>query len=153
MVLLEIENIAKNFGGINALKGVSLQLKKGEILGLVGPNGAGKTTLVNIISGLIPPDKGRIIFQEEDITNLSPEDRARKGIMRSFQGGRVFWYLPVAWNILASASSIFKDWEAIASASFAMTLTGISYLARRIPTEKHIDIESIKQNSAVGRNV
>ena len=138
MSLLLVENVSKSFGGINALSGVSLRVEQGEILGLVGPNGAGKTTLVNIVSGFLKPDSGRIYFEGRDISDLSPVERARLGIMRSFQGGRVFWHLPVVWNVFASASVKHKGWNAVARTAFAMTVTGISHLADKPPSELSI---------------
>ncbi len=71
-MLLTIETITKNFGGLSALQELSLEVKAGEILGLIGPNGSGKTTLFNVISGFLPPSTGKIFFNGEDITGLSP---------------------------------------------------------------------------------
>ena len=68
MALLELTGIGKNFGGLAALGGVDLTVEPGEILGLIGPNGAGKTTLFNVISGVLPPSAGRIVYEGTDIT-------------------------------------------------------------------------------------
>ena len=71
MALLELTGLGKNFGGLAALGGVDLTVEPGEILGLIGPNGAGKTTLFNVISGVLPPSAGRIVYDGTDITRWS----------------------------------------------------------------------------------
>ncbi len=78
---------------------VDLVIEEGEVLSLVGPNGAGKTTLVNLISGLIPPDDGTILFQEDDVTSMSPHDRIEAGIARSFQIVNLFDQLTALDNV------------------------------------------------------
>jgi len=83
--MLEINNVSKNFRGLQALKNVSFNVEKGRITGLIGPNGAGKTTLFNIISGFYKPSKGNIIFCGKNITNLKPFQRCELGIARTFQ--------------------------------------------------------------------
>ncbi|MBI4729254.1 MAG: ATP-binding cassette domain-containing protein, partial [Acidobacteria bacterium] len=85
MALLEISGVAKRFGGVAALTDVSMLVNRGEIIGLIGPNGAGKTTLFNCVSGLIPPDRGRIAFDGTDLARLAPHARAWLGIARTFQ--------------------------------------------------------------------
>jgi len=70
MALLELENITKRFGGLVAVASVSLEIEAGELIGIVGPNGSGKTTLYNVISGVYPPEEGKVIFEGKDITNL-----------------------------------------------------------------------------------
>lgn len=93
--LLEAKGLAKQYGGIRAVDDVDLELDRGEILGLMGPNGAGKTTLFELIGGFTAPDRGRLLFLGEDITNLSPEGRARLGLIRSFQDAALFQTLTV----------------------------------------------------------
>ena len=83
--LLTVDNVSKNFGGLMALNQVSFSVKSGEILGLIGPNGAGKSTLFNVVSGLTPPSHGRIIFNDIEIQDLPPHQRASLGVARSFQ--------------------------------------------------------------------
>jgi branched-chain amino acid transport system ATP-binding protein len=82
---LEAKDIGKHFGGIHALEGVSLQLRAGEVHGLIGPNGSGKTTLLNLISGYYPIDDGGIHLGGMDVTRQSVQDRARWGLARTFQ--------------------------------------------------------------------
>ncbi|HAI31217.1 MAG TPA: ABC transporter ATP-binding protein, partial [Thalassospira sp.] len=83
--MIRVENIAKNFGGIQAVDGVSLSIEKGSITGLIGPNGAGKTTLFNIIAGVFPPSSGKIFLDGEDVTELEPHELFHKGLLRTFQ--------------------------------------------------------------------
>ncbi len=88
--LLRVEGVAKSYGGVNAVGGVSIDVLEGETVGLVGPNGAGKTTLFEIISGFVRPDAGSISFMGQDVTALGPEARAQLGIARSFQDATLF---------------------------------------------------------------
>ena len=92
---LETVGISKRFGGVAATQDVSITLHRGEILGLMGPNGAGKTTIFDLISGFIPLDAGRIFLDGQDITDLSPDARARSGLGRSFQDSKLFPALTV----------------------------------------------------------
>ena len=99
MALLEVVNVSKRFGGLDALKDVNFQVKSGELVGLIGPNGAGKSTLFNAISGVNPPTSGKVLFQGEDITNKKPHEVAAKGLVRIFQATRLFSQLSVLENI------------------------------------------------------
>lgn len=83
--LLLAEGITKSFGTNRVLRGITLAVGRGEVVGLFGPNGSGKTTLANIISGLVPPDRGRVLFEGKDVTRLSMDARFRVGISRTFQ--------------------------------------------------------------------
>lgn len=83
--LLLAEGIAKSFGTNRVLRGITLAVDRGEVVGLFGPNGSGKTTLANIISGLILPDRGRILFEGKDVTRMTMDARFRAGISRTFQ--------------------------------------------------------------------
>ena len=100
--IMTINNVTKRFGGLQALNKVNIEVKKGEILGLIGPNGSGKTTLFNVISGFYPATEGTIEFKGENITNLSPHKIARKGIGRTFQIVRPFGDMTVLDNVLVS---------------------------------------------------
>jgi ABC-type branched-subunit amino acid transport system ATPase component len=90
MSMLRIENITKQFGGLAAVRDVSLVIRRGELSGLIGPNGAGKTTLFNVVSGFLAPTRGRIFFDGDEVTSLSPHILAARGLVRTFQGARVF---------------------------------------------------------------
>jgi len=98
-VQLKVENIHMAFGGVQALMGISFDVKKGEIFSIIGPNGAGKTVLLNCINGLYHPQKGRINFEGKEITKLKPYQRAKIGISRTFQKIELFKGTTVLDNI------------------------------------------------------
>jgi branched-chain amino acid transport system ATP-binding protein len=100
MDILRVENLAKNFGGLQILHGVSFAVEAGEKLALIGPNGAGKTTLLNVIGGQLAASGGRIVFDGKPITSLSPERRLHLGLARSYQINNLFFHLSVLDNIL-----------------------------------------------------
>jgi branched-chain amino acid transport system ATP-binding protein len=100
--LLRIDALTKSFGGFVALDNVSVEIRRGERFGLIGPNGSGKTTLVNCISGVLRPNKGAMLFNDEDITQLQPNERARRGIARSFQLPRPFRSMTVLENLMVA---------------------------------------------------
>ena len=101
MSTLRTEELCKSYRGRRVVNGVSLSLRQGEVVGLLGPNGAGKTTSFHMIVGLISPDSGRVIFNDEDITNDPMYQRARQGISYLPQEPSVFRKLTVEENILA----------------------------------------------------
>lgn len=101
---LTVEHVSKNFGGVAALKDVSLILRPGEILGLIGPNGSGKTTLVNVIAGVDKPDAGRVILGDTDLTGRPPYQIARAGIGRTFQHPQIAPGLTVLESVAATGS-------------------------------------------------
>ena len=98
--LLRAEHIGVHYGGVRALDDVSLEVVDGEILGLIGPNGAGKTTMFECIAGFNRPATGRIVFDGEDVTSTSSEQRAERGLIRSFQDARLFDSLTVFQTLL-----------------------------------------------------
>ena len=99
-ILLEVEGLAKRFGGVQAVVSLSFQVSRGEILGVIGPNGSGKTTTFNLITGFYRPDQGRIRFAGEDITGLRPYDVCSRGLCRTFQVAKPFRDLTVFRNVL-----------------------------------------------------
>jgi lipopolysaccharide export system ATP-binding protein len=101
MHLLEIRGLSKSYDGREVVKGVDIEVKRGEIVGLLGPNGAGKTTTFYMIVGVIPPNSGRIIFDNNDLTTLPIHERARFGIGYLSQDPSIFRKLSVEENILA----------------------------------------------------
>jgi branched-chain amino acid transport system permease protein len=103
-VLLECRDVAKSFGGIQALRGVSLQVREGEILALVGPNGSGKSTLINMISGHFALSGGAIVLDGATISGLPPHAIARRGIARTYQIPRLFEHLTVLENVRLCAA-------------------------------------------------
>lgn len=100
MTILRVEGLTKRFGGLVAVNKVDFEVPEGSILGIIGPNGAGKSTLFNLVSGTIPPDEGRIIFQGKEITGWKPYHVAREGIARTFQTTALFEELPVYANLI-----------------------------------------------------
>lgn len=100
MALLEVRNVSKKFGGLQALSDVSLKVEKGEAHALIGPNGAGKTTLFNCISSLYKPDAGEVIFRGRDLTGMSPHRIPRLGLARTFQNLELFRNATVLDNIM-----------------------------------------------------
>ena len=99
-VLLSVEGIAKRYGGVQAVKDLSFDLKQGEILGLLGPNGAGKTTAFNMIAGFVAPDAGRILLQGSDITGKRPWEVCKAGLARTFQLSRPFGGMSTRENLV-----------------------------------------------------
>jgi ABC-type branched-subunit amino acid transport system ATPase component len=103
--VLDLQGIAKHFGGVRAVDGVDLTVKRGEILGLIGPNGSGKSTIVNLVTGLFPLTSGRILFDGDDISDLPSHARVSLGIARTFQNIRLFGQLSVWQNLWVAQNS------------------------------------------------
>ena len=101
--MLELESVTKRFGGLTAVKDVSLRAAPGEILGIIGPNGAGKTTLFNVISGFYAPDGGRVRLDGRDINGLAPHHVCALGLTRTFQLVKPFGNLSVLDNVMIGA--------------------------------------------------
>jgi branched-chain amino acid transport system ATP-binding protein len=101
--ILELQEVTKRFGGLRAVKGVSLTMNAGEILFIIGPNGAGKTTVFNLISGFFHPNEGRILFLGKDISRMPPHRAARLGIGRTFQIVKPLPGLTVQQNVMLGA--------------------------------------------------
>ena len=99
MVILATEGLTKNFGGLRATDSLSLAIQEGKLTSVIGPNGAGKTTLFNLITGMIRPDAGRVVFRGTDITHLPVYQIVRRGISRSFQIINLFNELPLYENV------------------------------------------------------
>ncbi len=110
MALLEVDDVTVRFGGNVALDSVSLAAEPGVVTGLIGPNGAGKTTLFNVITGLLPPNSGRVRLADRDVARLSPTKRARRGLARTFQRLELFSLLSVRENIRVAAD-VRKGWS------------------------------------------
>lgn len=113
--MLSIENISKNFGGIQAVNNASLEIEKGSITGLIGPNGAGKTTLFNIIAGNLTPSKGQIFLEGNNITALPSYKLFNKGVLRTFQIAHEFSKMSVLENLMVvpgsqSGEKILNSW-------------------------------------------
>ncbi len=100
MTFFKADGLAKQFGGIRAIDGISFEVKEGEIFTLIGPNGAGKTTIFNLVSRIYDPSGGRLVFLDEDITDVPPHEIARRGIARTFQNIELFEHASVLQNLL-----------------------------------------------------
>ncbi len=98
--ILEVSDVSKTFGGIQALLKVSIKLNRGDILGVIGPNGSGKTTLINCITGFVRNDSGRVLFNHKDITGWPPHKIAHLGLTRTFQVMRPYYSLPAYKNLI-----------------------------------------------------
>ena len=137
MALLEVKNLTKRFGGITAVDDCSFSVEQGSISSLIGPNGAGKTTAFNVISGVIKPDEGQVLFAGEDITGKRPSFITRQGISRTFQITRDLKEMTVLENVVIQSLvhgffGLFRNDMALQERSRALELldfVGIAHLA------------------------
>lgn len=106
---IRIENLSLSFGGVRAIKDVSLDIKDNEILAIIGPNGAGKTCLLNCINGFYKPQKGEIYYENQRITRIRPDKAARLGLARTFQNIELFTGLSTLDNIMAARHVFIKQ--------------------------------------------
>ena len=115
MPLLELRKLTKHFGGVIAVNELDLTIESGEIVGLIGPNGAGKTTVFNLISGVLAPSKGQVLFRGKDITGFKPHKIAQRGLVRTFQHTMLVSEMTVLQNILLGfhLTSVRTIWKAI----------------------------------------
>ncbi len=107
--LLDVQSVSKAFGGLQALSSVSFTVGAGEIVGIIGPNGAGKTTLFNVVTGVYAPDRGRVVFQGEDITGAAPHRVCKLGAARTFQVSKPFAALTVLQTVRIGALNRIPD--------------------------------------------
>ena len=121
--MLQVKSLTKSFDGFKAVNNANLDVQKGEIVAVIGPNGAGKTTLFNLITGILKPDSGEVLFKDENITGLPPHEICRKRISRSFQVVNVFNRLTIfentqisilsrerrTWNLFTPSSKLAID--------------------------------------------
>ncbi|MGD8429941.1 MAG: ABC transporter ATP-binding protein [Ectothiorhodospiraceae bacterium] len=108
-VLLSVDDITLSFGGVKALRNVSMSVKENEIFSIIGPNGAGKTSLLNCISGRYQPQQGRIAFNGEDVTGFKPNRRCERGIGRTFQNLALYNHMTVLDNIMVGRHHLLKN--------------------------------------------
>jgi ABC-type branched-subunit amino acid transport system ATPase component len=132
MSLLRTEGLTRHFGGVAAVDGLTFAVEDGEILGLIGPNGSGKTTALNMLSGFLVPDAGRVWLADEDVTAKSTVSLARRGVLRMFQMTRVFARVSAFDNLLTAGLArglAEKDAEARAAAlADELTLEPVKFL-------------------------
>ena len=107
--LLDVQSVSKRFGGLQALSSVAFTVGAGEIVGLIGPNGAGKTTLFNVVTGVYPPDEGRVVFGGEDVTGVAPHRLCKLGAVRTFQVSKPFAALTVLQTVRIGALNRIPD--------------------------------------------
>ena len=136
--MLQVEGIRKSFGGFTAVNDACLDVKQGEIVAVIGPNGAGKTTLFNLITGILRPDAGKILFKGEEITGLSAHRICKKGVTRSFQVVNVFSRLTVFENVqiailsrLGKTFNLFSPSKRFAIKETTEILAGMGLADRR----------------------
>ena len=102
MVLIDIRNLTKDFGGVRAIRSLDITVAEGGIVSIIGPNGAGKTTLFNLITGMIPPDDGEILFDGHSLVGLRPSQILELGVARTFQNVRLFPEMTVRENVMVA---------------------------------------------------
>jgi branched-chain amino acid transport system ATP-binding protein len=156
-ILLRTENISLNIGGLQVLRNVNLEIEEGEITSIIGPNGAGKTTLFNVITGRIPPTKGKVWFKGRNITKLPAFQIARIGIARSFQINNIFQDMSVLDNVCIAAqtnfpfrcsifSQVSKDLATSRKANEILDLIGLEKIKNKLARElshgdqRHLEI-------------
>ncbi len=128
--LLQVSDLGRSFGGLQALSDVSFSVEAGEVFGIIGPNGAGKTTLFNCISGLIPPSTGSVRFAGQRIDTMRPHDICRLGLARTFQLVRPFHGMTVVENVMVASYGRYRQpAEARAHAFLALERVGMQDLA------------------------
>ncbi len=133
-VSMRVEGIDKHFGGVYALEDVSFDVRQGEILGVIGPNGSGKSTLINVCSGIVRADKGRVILDGEDVTQLPPWHIHARGVARIFQNVRLWESMTVLENVMLAwkdTTGIHHEDKAREAALRSLDGMGIGFLAER----------------------
>lgn len=132
MSVLQVQGVSVQFQGVKALDGVDLSLSQGEVLGLLGPNGAGKTTLIDVMTGYIRPSEGRMLLGDEEISGLSPEALASRGVVRTFQSVRLFRRLSVLENVEIAALTLHsRRRDAREAARRMLAFIGLEQFAHR----------------------
>jgi branched-chain amino acid transport system ATP-binding protein len=146
MSFLEIRKVSRFFGGIAAIKDVSFELRKGEILGLIGPNGAGKTTMFNVVNGFYHPSRGEVYFKDQKISGFKPHQICRRGIARTFQVVKPLQRMSVLDNVIASSFLRANDKnQAVEIARESLRFTGLyedrDVISRGLPLGKRKRLE------------
>jgi|SRR5690625_1999290 len=136
--VLSCTNMSRWFGGLQAMKDVTIEINRGEILGLVGPNGSGKTTTVNAITGFFPPQQGEIWFGDTQLNRLRPHQIAQQGIARTFQNVALFHGMSVLDNILLGRHNFMST--SVMSAMFYWWWAQKEEVANRYKVEEIIDL-------------
>jgi branched-chain amino acid transport system ATP-binding protein len=138
---IEGRGLTRRFGGFTALHGVDLAVRRGEIRGLIGPNGAGKSTLIDVLSGRVPDRVGRVLLNGENISLLSPQERRRRGLARSFQSTNIFLELTVAEQLdVASWAVNAVDLDEILAALNLAALSDMPAAAISYGDQRRLDL-------------
>jgi branched-chain amino acid transport system ATP-binding protein len=146
MSFLEIRKVSRFFGGIAAIKDVSFEVRKGEILGLIGPNGAGKTTMFNVVNGFYHPSRGEVYFKDQKVSGSKPHQICRRGIARTFQVVKPLQRMSVLDNVIASSFLRAKDKnQAVEIARESLQFAGLyedrDVISRGLPLGKRKRLE------------
>jgi branched-chain amino acid transport system ATP-binding protein len=144
VALLEIQYLAKSFGGLSAVKDLSFSVDDGEIVGIIGPNGAGKTTTFDLITGFTLPDGGSIFFRDQLICGKYPEEICRRGIFRTFQSTQPFPDLTVKENVLIAAM-LHQPSPRLASAEAEKILAKMGMIEKQGIKTKYLTIPEKKR--------
>lgn len=147
MAQLDIKGITKRFGGLVAINAFDLQIEKGQIIGLIGPNGAGKTTIFRVISGFYHPDEGQVVFNQDDISKLRPDEICKLGLTSTFQTTRPFAEITVLENVMIGAyNRTGNTTEAREKSQIILEFLGMSRLENQlaggltVPWRKRLEV-------------
>ena len=143
--ILQIKNLSKYFGGLAAVSDCSLKIKKGSITGVIGPNGSGKTTLFNLIAGNLKSSKGKVLFNNEDVTDVPSYELFSKGILRTFQIAHEFTNLSVLENLMMVPPD--QSGEKLMTALFKPNLVRAEELAVKQKAQTVVDFLNLKHLS------
>lgn len=143
--MLEAIDLVKSFGRLRAVDGFSMNIEPGAVKALIGPNGAGKTTFINLVTGVLSPDSGRIRMDERCLLKLPPYERARLGVARTYQIPKPYPNLTVLENVLVSAyfAGGLRGEEALSAAEEALRFVGISSLADKLASELNAEQQKL----------
>jgi branched-chain amino acid transport system ATP-binding protein len=143
--LLEAIDLVKSFGRLRAVDGFSMNIEPGTVKALIGPNGAGKTTFINLVTGVLSPDSGRIRMDRRCLLRLAPYERARAGVARTYQIPKPYPNLTVLENVLVSAyfAGGLRGEEAVSAAEDALRFVGISSLADKLASELNAEQQKL----------
>ena len=143
--MLEAIDLVKSFGRLRAVDGFSTNIEPGTVKALIGPNGAGKTTFINLVTGVLSPDSGRIRVDRRCLLRLAPYERARAGVARTYQIPKPYPNLTVLENVLVSAyfAGGLRGEEAVSAAEDALRFVGISSLADKLASELNAEQQKL----------
>ena len=130
MMMLDLKDLVKDFGGLRAVDSLNLSIEQGQILGLIGPNGAGKSTVFNCIAGVYPPTEGEIFFDGTRINNVKPWDLCRQGLARTFQIVKPFASKTVLYNVMVG-SYVTTDSRSAAESKAVETLKALNLYEKK----------------------